>query len=172
MKNKKKIDVLGIVLTFVVLSLIAGPMLFNLFVYELPNFGDVDYYIFENIEECEKIETLNFTEQKITKYENPEKDKNLKSLQYEAFYGAKYESQELTFEIFAYEFATEEDAAAYFKNSSARKATDKSTFAGSRHAFSADFQVIYYNRVYSVRTTNKHMQAAKDALGTIFSIKI
>ena len=172
MKNKKKIDVLGIVAVLIMLCLIFGPGFFNLFVYVLPNFEDVDYYIFKNIEECEKIETLNFTEQKITKYENPDKDKKLKSLQYEAFYGAKYESKEVDFEIFAYEFATEEDAEAYYKNAAGKEPTDKSTFAWSRHAYSADFEVIYYNRVYRVRTTNKHMEAAKDALGTIFSIQV
>ena len=172
MKNKKKIDVLGIVLTFVVLSLIIGPTLFEFFVYWVPNVGNTDYYIFESIEECEKIETLNFTEQKITKYENPDKDKKLKSLQYEAFYGAKYESKEVNFEIFAYEFATEEDAEAYYKKAAGEKTADKSAYSASGGMFIADFEVKYYNKVYRVKTTSNDLFEIKDALGTIFSIQV
>ena len=172
MKNKKKIDVLGIVLTFVVLSLIIGPTLFEFFVYWVPNVGNTDYYIFESIEECEKIETLNFTEQKITKYENPEKDKKLKSLQYEAFYGAKYESKEVDFEIFAYEFATEEDAESYYKNATGKDPTSKSSFSSSWGVSNAYFEVIYYNKVYRVETATNYLYETKVALGTIFSIQV
>ena len=172
MKNKKKTNVLGIVAVCVFIGLIFVPALGKFFAYSFRNFENNDFYIFESIEECEKIETLNFTEQKITKYENPEKDKKLKSLQYEAFYGAKYESKEVDFEIFAYEFATEEDAESYYKNATGKDPTSKSSFSSSWGVSNAYFEVIYYNKVYRVETATNYLYETKVALGTIFSIQV
>ena len=75
-----------------------------------------DFYIFNTIEECEIIESEKSENAIITIYDSPKTDKNLKDLAYNQLYAVKYDSDELDFEIFAYEFSTSDSAKKYFEN--------------------------------------------------------
>ena len=80
-----------------------------------------DVYIFEDINECSNISNLTYSNGYVIEYENPNDDKYLKNLVYNDFYVAVYESEELRFEIFAYEFDSYESAKKYFKNATGKK---------------------------------------------------
>lgn len=134
--------------------------------------GPRDYYIFSDISECENIIQKKSEDATIEKYDMPDKDKNLKDLQYSAFFAAKYSSSELTFEIFAYEFQSEEEAQQYFERT-ARVNSDRTTnFLEWGNLRSNHIVVVDQKNAYLVNATRKDAEKLKTFLGEVFSKQI
>jgi hypothetical protein len=78
--------------------------------------GKPNVYIFNDISECENISFLKYENSILYRYENPSADTYLRKLSYVEYFAARYESNELEFEIFAYVFENSETAMQYFEN--------------------------------------------------------
>ena len=115
--KKKSPILLGLI---VVILLIAGFVIYMLS-YSSPN----EYFIFQTIDECERLIPSDRTELIIERYVSPEKDKNLKNLSYESFFGMNFHSNELEYEIFAYEFVDSDSALEYYINVTGQNSYEK-----------------------------------------------
>ena len=90
----------------ILLGLIVAFLLFAGFVIYMLEFSSPkEYFIFQTIDECEQLIPADQTDLSIERYTSPEKDKHLKDLSFESFFGMKFHSNEMEYEIFAYEFA-------------------------------------------------------------------
>ena len=139
--------------------------------------GSMDFYIFADISECENLNSLDYEGAQFNKYSTSNNDKELGELKYNSFVAGKYTSEELDFEIFAYEFDSADTAKKYFKNV-AGKSNDRDTTFSASSGFGLfgpsqyEIIVIDYERAYRVVTDQMHDEEIKKALGQIFSIKI
>ena len=131
-----------------------------------------DIYIFEDINECSNISNLTHSNGYVTEYENPNNDKNLKDLKYNDFYAAIYESEELKFEIYAYEFDSPEAAKNYFKNVTGKSTDSSTTFSSSKGMSTYRLVVIDHNCAYTVLTSHDQSETINKSLSEIFSRKI
>ena len=133
-----------------------------------------NYRIFENISECEKIEANMAEDATITKYRTPEADQNLKDLSYNAFFAAQYESSDMSFTIFAYEFSNNEAAKQYFKNSTGKTSKTDVNFSCATGLFSSEERGVFIdgNNAYTVLSVPKHSNDIYDYLAQCFSLNL
>ena len=129
-------------------------------------------YIFESISESHKISELDCLGKVVTIYDSPDKDEGIEDLDYTAFYGAKFRSYELNFEIFAYEFSSDDDAQRYFENASGKSGGINPRYSSSGGFFSRNIIAIYDNKAYLIRTSLIDELKLSHELSEIFSIKI
>ena len=134
--------------------------------------GSLDFYIFDNISECEKIQHLEYKAGKLTKYDNPKSDKYLKELSYNDFFAAKYESDEVEFEIYAYVFDSKQTSEQYFKNSTGKGDNLEINFLASKGLTSCKITVISGERAYTVLGSRSQFETIKKLLGENFSVKL
>ena len=136
--------------------------------------AESDYRIFENISECEKIEANMAENATITQYQTPDADKNLKNLSYDAFFAAQYESPDMSFTIFAYEFANSEAAKQYFKNSTGKTSKTDVNFSCAAGLFSSEERGVFIdgNNAYTVLSAPKHSDDVYDYLAQCFSLNL
>lgn len=155
----------------VVISLISIYLiLFAIGNFYVGSYGGV--YIFESIEECHKISELDYSGKVVTIYDSPDKDECIEDLRYTAFYGAKFRSYELNFEIFAYEFSSENEAREYYMNVAGMSPSANPCFLSSGGLFSSKILVINSKNAYTVYTSFLGDIALSDVLEDVFSIKI
>lgn len=133
---------------------------------------NTDFYMFEDISECDNIEVLKSEDVVITVYDAPDSDKNLGDLEYDEFYGAEYESAELDFKIFAYEFSNSDVAKEYYKNETGMETELNTVFLASGGMAKYSIIVVDSNRAYCAYTTQKDSEDLQLFLGEIFSKKI
>ena len=100
-------------------KLVKKLLLFFLFIISLLSFSsckfpELNVRIFFDLEECNYMLYTNNADVKI--YDTPIKDKYLKKIEYKDFFACRYSSDELTFEIFSYEFADSASSDEYFEN--------------------------------------------------------
>ena len=133
-----------------------------------------NYRIFENISECEKIEANMAEDATITKYRTPEADQNLKGLSYNAFFAAYYDSPDMSFTIFAYEFANNDAAKQYFKNSTGKTSKTDVNFSCSTGLLSNDERGVFIdgNNAYTILSPLEHSDEVYDYLEQCFSLKL
>ena len=132
---------------------------------------NMNFYIFESIEECEEI--AEYAENStIEKYDTPETDKYLGSLEYEAFYAARYQSRDLSFVIYAYEFTNAETAQKYFKNATGKPDGYQTNFVSSKGSGVFDIAVLDGNKAYYAKSNASCATELEALLGTVFSKKL
>ena len=112
------------------IPIIVCPILFvglviALLIYMSLNPLPSEYYIFQNIEECELLVPNDQSNISIERYGAPIKDKNLKDLPYYDFFGIKFKSNTLEYELFAYEFTNADSALKYYVNFTGEKSYEK-----------------------------------------------
>ena len=134
--------------------------------------GSLDFYIFDDISECEKIQHLEYEVGRLTKYDNPKSDENLKELSYNDFFAAKYESDEVEFEIYAYVFDSKQTSQQYFKNSTGKDDNLEINFLASKGLKFCKITVISGERAYTVLGSRSQFETIKKLLGEIFSVKL
>lgn len=175
MFSKKNLPILfGLI---VVLILIAGFVIYMLN-YSSPN----EYFIFQNINECEHLIPADQTDLTIERYASPEKDKNLKELSYESFFGMKFHSNELEYEIFAYEFVDSNSALKYYINVTGQNSykkelplsqdDDNRRLSGSKGMFFYRLVVVYQNKAYLVIAPTQYGDAIDKLLADTFSYQL
>lgn len=89
-----------------------GDMMENLY-YKLASSNEV--YMFESIDELENMEALFEKYGQVQKFSDSY-DECLQGLKYEKQYVAKYQCNDYEFDIYAYEFETDEQAREYYIN--------------------------------------------------------
>lgn len=159
---KKNIKIL---LVFLIIFFLAGT---------LSSCGPKDYeiYIFTELSECYALEDKQSEEIQITVYDSPEKDKDLRNLAYIDFYACNYSSSELQFDLFAYEFPTQETAKKYFKNATGIESTKTTNFLGSSGLSRYQLTVIKDNLAYTFHTRASDEEKATSVINQLFSEKI
>lgn len=129
-------------------------------------------YMFESIEECQKIYDLDYANTVITTYDTTDDDNSIKDLSYTSFFGANFKSDEISFEIFAYEFLGEEDAQLYYQNVSGKSGGINPRYSSSGGFFNRKIVVVYDNKAYLIRTSLLDELELSHALSEVFSIRV
>ena len=141
-----------------------------------------EYFIFQNIEECELLIPTDHSNAEIIRYDSPSKDKKLKGLPYNNFWAVKFESDTLEYEIFAYEFVDSDSALKYYINVTGKNSYEKNLplksedenklFCASRGMFFYEIVVIYQNKAYQIIVPNRYEDEVNNLLATAFSQQI
>lgn len=140
-----------------------------------------EYYIFQNIEECERLLPSNSSDIQIERYKESSTDANSKGLLYRDFWGIRIESDTIEYELFAYEFNDFDLAKRYFANVTGKNEDmklpvneqgDCYTFSLSKGMFSYCIVVVCGNRAYKLTAPNKYADDINMLLASTFSQKI
>lgn len=131
-----------------------------------------DVYMFADLEECHAIAADESIQACLTIYESPEKDKHIKELEYVDFFACYYASDDLEFELFAYQFAEADAASVYFSNVVGRKSTYGTDFLKSAGMFSYHGIVISDNMAYAVYSKPSSESNLNELLGDWFTQKV
>ena len=132
-----------------------------------------EHRVFDAIEECRNIYNLNYTNPKITEYDNPSGDKYIKNFEYVEFFGAKYTAEEIEFELYAYRFVSNEIAAEYFHNPSGDFEIYDETAAGSWGALGRGYIVVRsYDKAYIIYSNIVHKNEIYQVMREIFSLQL
>lgn len=136
-------------------------------------FRKMDYYIFKDIEECEKIFSMNYDNAKFNHYETAENDEHLGALKYDTFFAGEFRSDELNFEIFAYQFDSDESAKSYFENVTGKSSSGlMSNFSHSGGITESQIVVIDSDRAYSIIMPTSEVESVQKMLEDVFSVKL
>jgi hypothetical protein len=138
----------------------------------LPSVDIPQYYIFANISECKGLEELNFNNSELTVFASSDEDELLRSLPYQKFYGARYVSDELNFEIFAYEFDSPAVAKAYFNRAIGENYDADVNYIAAGGAIKYELSVLYYEKAYHVNGYVKESELLEETLSEIFSKRV
>ena len=163
-----------VIIFFVFVAVGLGYMFINYTVLNpLPN----DYYIFNTIEECEGLIPGDQSGIKVERYDTPSGDKDIKNLTYSDFFGMEFKSDELEYEIFAYEFDNSETALEYFNNCTGQKRT-LNQGVNKIHSASVgifghyDLVLVFENRAYKLNSHKNYANEITDLFGETFSQSI
>lgn len=132
----------------------------------------LDVHIFADINECQRIQTLMTMDAELKVFTSPQEDKHLKDLEYQEFFGCEYSSEELAFELFAYEFANGDTAITYFKNATGKENNPNPTFSNSSAMGVYDSVVVNGNKAYSVRCKATQKEKVTEFLNGIFTAEV
>ena len=171
MKKTRK-ELLIVIITFLVLFGALAIIVANNW-----NREQTDIFIFKNIEECQGLLSSSNEDVKTTVYDSPSDDKYLKDLTYVDFFAAKYESEELEFEIFAYVFDSAEASQRYFENATGIAVSLTTNFSSSYGVglfgiSSAKLVVIDSERAYIIHVPHNQLEKLEKLLGEVFTVKI
>ena len=97
---RKKLPIIAVPILF--FGIVAVALIYMFFNNPLPK----EYYIFENLEECENLISTDSENESFSKYDLPSDDKDLDNLSYNKFWGGEFKSDSLKYEIFAYDCKT------------------------------------------------------------------
>ncbi len=136
-----------------------------------------EFYIYETTEELENMGTRFCEYGSVEKYA-VSADEFLNGLEYENQYLAKYECEEYSFEIFAYEFKEAEQAQIYY-NTSMKEDNDDGFDLSIWHCYSyssesGEVKIIVINEtdVYRINYPKKSEEAITALLSQSLSLKI
>ena len=132
----------------------------------------INFYIFDNIHECEGFQHLKYKGGKFTQYENPKSDKYLKELTYNDFFAADYKSDEVKFEIYAYVFDSKETSQQYFRNSTGKNDDQEINFLASAGLTSCKITVIDCEKAYTIVGPSYQFETIKKIIGEVFTVKL
>jgi len=141
-----------------------------------------NFYIFNSISECEKLIPVDKSNINVEIYDDNNKDENSKGLLYNGFFGMNYESEELKYEIFAYEFENADSALSYYVNVTGQKSYEEKLplnssdenklLSASSGMFSYSLIVVYKNMAYQINAPKQYKNEIIEMLSTTFSIKV
>lgn len=131
-----------------------------------------DVYMFADLEECRIMAADESMQPYVTVYESPEKDKKLKELKYADFFACYYASDDLEFELFAYEFEEADAAKEYFAYMVGHNSPYDTDYLKSSGTFSYHSIVISGNMAYTVYTKASSQGMLNELLGDWFTQKV
>lgn len=141
----------------------------------------ISSYIFQNFEECKQLMTYEQIPSTIVEYEDAKTDEKLWNLKYKTFWGMRYQSSELEYEIFAYEFADKDDTLKYFNNASGSLFQDPLPIAENDPNMNVKkivgedtYQVIVTagTKAYRLICSRLLMDQIEEMLSIVFSVKV
>lgn len=137
------------------------------------NHANVEIYVFEDISECQALETLDKVDGAFIRYQDTAKDKHLADLEFTSYFAGEYSCKQYHFQIFAYEFCDVSNAKEYFNNV-AGKNTDElnRNFSLSSGIINSELVVLYDARAYRVHFPTNNLLEITQILEDIFSLKM
>ena len=132
---------------------------------------EIDVRMFSNIEECNNIVSFKENEVQIN-YLSAEEDQNLKSLDFDNFFGCEYMSKQINFKIFAYVFESDNIAMQYFYNETGIKTELNPTFNSSSGMFWFERIVVKDNKAYLIRCKKEYKEEVIEFINSCFKEKI
>ena len=132
----------------------------------------IQVHIFENLAECEAITLDAFTSVQITRADVPDGDQYLKGLTYTDFFACSYSSNELSFDLFAYAFPSQDVAKEYYQNVTGKENGGTATFSDVSGMTYYRRIAIMDNMAYSVYTTPADAETVIALLNEAFSVRI
>ena len=176
MFNPKKNTIIVVSIVFVIL------IVFTIQIFSSLTQTPDNFYIFNSISECEKLISVDKSNINVEIYDDNNKDENSKGLLYNGFFGMNYESEELKYEIFAYEFEDANSALKYYVNVTGQKnyenklplssSDENKLLSASSGMFSYRLIVVCKNMAYQINAPKQYKNAIIELLSTIFSIKV
>ena len=133
---------------------------------------DFEVYIFSDLSECRTIEIEKPDGVQVTSYDSPAGDPYIKELIYNDYYACNYSSDEVRFDLFAYEFPDQATAQEYFKNATGKDTTKAVNFSDSQGLTTYRRVVISNNLAYSVLAKASDADASIEIINKVFSEKI
>ena len=141
-----------------------------------------EYFIFQNLEECELLIPANQSDADIDRYDSPDADKSLKGIPFNDFWGMKLQSDALEYEIFAYEFADSDSALKYYVNVTGQKSYEKKLplesedenkfLSASKGMTSYRIVAVYQNKAYQIIVPKQYAEEINELLASTFSQKL
>ncbi len=139
--------------------------------YVFPGFGTMfprsSVCIYSDISECQLMSDENFV-----LYDSPSADPNLDDLVYSSSFCGSYISENMQFEIFAYEFIDDENAKSYFSNATGKIDSLDKNFTSSYGLRKYQLVVLEKNKAYTVTSPKKYSKKVESFLLNCFSNKI
>lgn len=138
-------------------------------------------FMFQNLDECKQLKSYEQNAIEIVEYLDPSADESYNGFGYESFWGMKYRSANLDFEIFAYEFMCIDDALKYCNN-----VPDFDRYAGKLPVEDSDKTILGFNsfgennyqivvmegnKAYQLLSYNPSSYAIDKMLSEVFSRK-
>jgi len=138
-------------------------------------------FMFQNLDECKQLKTYEQNTIEIVEYLAPSADESYNGLEYESFWGMKYRSENLDFEMFAYEFTCKDNALKYYTNvTGSDKYVEKlpaedsdKNILGSNFYGENNYQIVVMegNKAYQLLSYNPSAYAIDQMLSEVFSRK-
>ena len=143
-------------------------LLFSMMFYKASQ--PINIYMFSDISECLQIDGTESA--MVTKYNDSSRDEHLKGLSFVSSYGANYVSDELEFEIFAYEFESCDLSRDYFYNATQIDMDRDMNFYSHQGPDYYTITVINGKNAYRILTSSSMRTAMDGYLSLIFSLKL
>ncbi len=139
-------------------------------------------FMFQNLDECKQLKSYEQNAIEIVEYLAPSADESYNGLEYESFWGMKYRSANLDFEIFAYEFTCKDNALKYYIN-----VTGYDKYAEKLPVEDSDKNILFFNafgennyqivvmegnKAYQLLSYNLSSDAIDQMLSEVFSRKV
>ena len=134
--------------------------------------AEIDVDIFANIQECQTIENLITSNADVQIYESSIQDEYLNGLEYQEFYGCKYISNDFSFELFAYEFLSDDIAMTYFANVTGKVNDPNPTFSTNSGIKIYRQIAVDGNKAYTVYCEKRDKNSVVDFLNRCFSVDV
>lgn len=131
-----------------------------------------DVYIFSDINECQSIKDSVRENVNIKIYDSPVNDKYLKQIPYREWFGCKVTSDDMTFELFAYEFLNADFAMRYFESVTQKKNNPNPTFSSGSGMNLYHRIVVDENNAYAVYCSKKDQSRVIEFLNSRFTKSI
>lgn len=134
---------------------------------------NADVFIFSNIDECKTIENRSVGTGSFTNYQDSTQDDCLQGLSYISFYAGKYSSNQLKFELFAYEFDDVTSSRRYFENITGKNTERmEQNFSISSGMITARIVAYSNNHAYAVYCPTNNLPDVMQILEEVFTVKI
>lgn len=174
MNKGKKIGLIILIAGVIVALLGAGVIIKGGIAFRTgttPTLG-AEVRVFADLAECENIEAKKTDGAMVTVYDTSDKDKYRKGLDYNRFYGCHYDSDEMKFELFAYEFSTDQAAQEYFKNATGKTDEQTTNFSSSKGMTRFCRVVIHEKNAYVIECQNEYLDETTGYLSECFSLTL
>jgi hypothetical protein len=132
--------------------------------------------MFQDLDECKELMHYEQLPAEIKEYTDPQIDKNFKNFEYERFWGMSYHSENLDYEIYAYEFTNAEAVLKYCRQVSKNNNThiDESGTLYLTQLGGGEYIifVVKDNMAYKLVAYNTPNFKINNMLSKVFSIKV
>ncbi len=135
------------------------------------SYGEPQIYVFADTDECVGFESLVGENGEVVRYD-PSNDEHLGELGYSDFYAASLTASEWSFEIFAYQFKSEEHAKIYFERVTGKGSDASSNFSYVLGLNGYRLAVVDGCNAYIVKSPASSREDVDALLSRIFSKKL
>lgn len=129
-------------------------------------------YIFADIDECNNIVLQKSDDAVVEVYDSPDKDRYLKDLEYDSSYACEYKSDDMKFELFAYDFVDEESAQEYYERCAQRDSVGDKDFLMTTGLANHTVRVLYDDCAYTVYTRSGYANQVDKYLSNLFTVDV